>query len=110
MPGSKPPAFMLSITSGACKAFSVPRRSFSLMAIGVPVGTDQSDHEVTTRAGKPDSAKVGVLGEAPERLAPVVAIAFSLPALTWLISESMLPMHIGRCPASTSAAANEAPR
>ena len=62
VPGSKPPAFMLSITSGGFSAFSVPSLSLSLIVAGVPAGTAQSDHEVTTRSGKPASTKVGVSG------------------------------------------------
>src|SRR6478736_4756351 len=96
MPGSKPPAFMLSSTSGDFNAFSVALRSLSLILAGVPVGTAQIDHEVTTRSGETVSAKVGVLGKTGERLAPLEAMGFNLPALTWLISESMLEMTIGR--------------
>jgi len=51
-----------------------------------------------------------VSGATVARLAPVVAIGFSLPALTWPISESMLAMQSGTWPASTSDAAAEAPR
>ena len=80
-----------------------------MILAGVPAGTAQSDHEVTTRSGTA-SAKVGVSGATGERLAPVVAMGFSLPALTWPISESMLAMQSGTWPASTSAAAAEAPR
>ena len=81
-----------------------------MILAGVPAGTAQIDHEVTTRSGKPASAKVGVSGATAERLAPVVAMGFSLPALTWPISELMLAMQSGTWPASTSDAAAEAPR
>ena len=77
---------------------------------GVPVGTAHSDHEVTTRSGKPASAKVGVSGVTGERWAPVEATGFSLPALTWPISESMLATQSGTWPASTSATEAAAPR
>ena len=110
LPGSKPPCFMLAMTSGDSSARSVAALSFSFTLAGVPVGTDQIDHEVTTRSGDTISAKVGVSGVTGERLAPVEAIGFSLPPLTWPISESMLEMTIGTWPASTSAAAAAAPR
>ena len=98
------------ITSGAPSARSVATLIFSLIGAGVPVGTAHSDHEVTTRSGKPASTKVGVSGSTVERVAPVVATGFSLPALTWPISESMFAMQSGTWPASTSAAAAAAPR
>src|SRR5580704_1875172 len=101
---------MLSMTSADCSARSVAALSFSLALAGVPVGTAQIDHEVTTRSGKPASAKVGVSGAAGERWAPVEATGFNLPALTWPISESMLATQSGRWPATTSAIEAEAPR
>ncbi len=67
----------------------------SLILAGVPVGTAQIDQEVTTRSGDTTSAKVGVSGTTGDRLAPLEAIGFSLPALTWPISESMLEITIG---------------
>src|SRR6185436_15042163 len=94
-PGSKPPSRMLSSTSGSVSARSVPARSFSLIGPGVPLGTAHSDHEVTTKSGKPASTKVGALGTAGDRWAPLQAMALSLPATTWAVSESILAMHIG---------------
>ena len=109
MGGSKPPWRMLSMTSADCSGAG--RGLELLLGLGRrAVGTAQIDHEVTTRSGKPASAKVGVSGAAGERWAPVEATGFSLPALTWPIRESILAMQSGTWPASTSAAAAEAPR
>src|SRR5262249_60169288 len=84
-------------------ARSVLVRSLSLIAAGVPVGTAQSDHEVTTRSGKPASTRVGASGTARDLCAPVLAIGLSLPAFTCAVSESTLAMHMGMWPATTSA-------
>ena len=49
---------------------------------GVLAGATTAIHTPASKPGKPDSATVGTSGRCAERVAPVCAITFSLPAFT----------------------------
>src|SRR5258706_94573 len=72
------------------KLFKIAILSRATISFGVPTGARMPYQLMTSYPGSPDSAIVGRLGVANERLALVTASAFNLPALTWGSAGGML--------------------
>ncbi len=80
-----------------------------MIGLGVFAGAIRPFHARVSKPGTPDSATVGTLGSNDERLAPVMAIARSLPPFTCGSAENIRSMTSWALPAITSAMAGALP-
>src|SRR5262245_27621700 len=68
-------------TSGSVIALRRAASSLLTIGFGVLAPAKKPLHSLVLTSGKPDSAMLGTSGSSSERLSPVTAIAFTLPAL-----------------------------
>ena len=71
----------LSTIAACCMILTNSAWMRATTGAGVPAGATMPCHWLVAKPAKPDSARVGTLGKTAERIAPVTAIAFSLPLL-----------------------------
>src|SRR5215207_5849793 len=62
MNGARPKLASLSTVSGMARILATSVASRSTMALGVPGGARIACHDLTSKFGRPDSAKVGTFG------------------------------------------------
>src|SRR5215471_4019754 len=84
--GDPPAAFApieasFSLPCGEASHFDTSSLIFAMIAGGVPAGTSKPNHDEASNPGRPDSAIVGMSGNAGARVAEVTASARSFPDL-----------------------------
>src|SRR5438105_8527388 len=80
--GSAPRTSIFSRTSLIASTRFTSAEALATLAFGVAAGASRPNQPTASYPYKPDSATVGRSGKVSERLAPVTASAFSLPART----------------------------
>src|SRR5688572_27638158 len=79
-PGVIAIALSFPATSGWVIALRSAASSLSTIGFGVLAPMKKPLHNLVLTSGNPDSAMLGTSGNSSERLSPVTAIAFTLPA------------------------------